>query len=86
MTGSIKYKIRPLLDAIVSSFRSVYTPKQHISIDDTMIGFKGRLSWVQYMPKKPTKWGIKAWGLADGSNGYVWNFKLYTGKTTLTCT
>ena len=32
------------------------------------------------MPKKPHKWGVKAWVLADSSSGYVWNWKLYTGK------
>ena len=34
------------------------------------------------MPKKPTKWGMKAWVLADSTNGYVYNWKLYTGKET----
>ena len=41
------------------------------------------LSWIQYMPKKPTKWGMKAWCLADSNNGYIWNLKIYTGKTRL---
>ena len=45
-----------------------------------MIGFKGRLFFLQYLPKKPQKWGIKACVLADSSNGYTWNWKLYTGK------
>ena len=45
-----------------------------------MISFKGRLSFLQYMPKKPVKWGMKAWALADSTSGYTWNFKLYTGK------
>ena len=76
-----QYKIRPFLDMIVKSYQTIYIPHQHISIDETMIGFKGRLAWVQYMPKKPTKWGIKAWVLADSENGYVWNFKLYTGDS-----
>ena len=73
------YKIRPLLECITQAFRSVYTPRQNLSIDETIISFKGRLSWIQYMPKKPHKWGIKAWALADSSNGYISNFKLYTG-------
>ena len=64
------YKIRPLLECITQAFRSVYTPRQNLSIDETIISFKGRLSWIQYMPKKPHKWGIKAWALADSSNGY----------------
>ncbi len=29
------------------------------------------------MPKKPTKWGIKAWVMADSSNGYVSNLNIY---------
>ena len=32
------------------------------------------------MPKKPRKWGIKIWKIADGANGYVSNLKVYTGK------
>ena len=74
------YKIGPLLDKIVQSFKTVYTPHQNISVDESIIGFKGRLSWIQYLQKKPTKWGIKAWVMADASNGYVSNFKLYTGN------
>ena len=53
-----------------------------MSIDEAMISFKGRLSWIQYMPKKPTKWDMKPWVLADASNGNVYNWKLYTGKDT----
>ena len=30
---------------------------------------------------KNTKWGIKAWILADAKNSYMYNFKLYTGKS-----
>ena len=42
-----------------------------------MIGFRGRLSFRQYMPAKPTKYGIKVWMVADSGNGYVLNFDVY---------
>ena len=74
------YKVRPLLNLVVENFQSMYTPTQSLSIDESMVGFKGRLAFLQYMPKKPHKWGMKAWVLADAANGYVWNWKLYTGK------
>ena len=45
-----------------------------------MINFRGRLSFLQYLPKKPKKWGMKAWVLAESNNGYTWNWDLYTGK------
>ena len=74
------YKVRPFLDEVVAAFQSAYVPSCNIAIDESIIGFKGQLSWIQYMPKKPTKWGLKAWALADSENGYIWNFKVYTGK------
>ena len=51
------YKIRPLLDILLPSFKEQYTPKQFLSIDESMITFKGRLSFLQYLPKKT---GMKA--------------------------
>ena len=59
---------------------AAFVPNKNLSVDENMIAFKGRLSLVQYMPKKPHKWGLKAWVLADSSNGYVWNWELYTSK------
>ena len=74
------YKIRPLLNLILPSLRNCYTPHQFISTDESIISFKGRLSFLQYLPKKSHKWGLKAWMLADASNGHTWSWKLYTGK------
>ena len=45
-----------------------------------MIAFKGRLGWIQYMPKKPIKWGIKVFALCESSTGYTVRMKVYTGK------
>ena len=39
-----------------------------------MIGTKCRVPFLQYMPKKPTKWGIKVWMRADAKNCYVTTF------------
>ena len=32
------------------------------------------------MPLKPVKFGLKLWVLADGLNGYTYDFDTYTGK------
>ena len=71
------YKVRPFLDIVLENFKTNYQPYQQISIDESMISYKGRLSFVQYLPHK---WGLKAWVLADSINGYCWGWKLYTGK------
>ena len=48
-----------------------------------MIGTKGHLSFLQYMPKKPTKWGIKVWVCSESKMGYIHKFQVYTGKGTV---
>lgn len=53
-----------------------------MSIDEAMIRYKGRVFFRQYMPKKPIKWGIKVWTIADSRNGYVSNFAVYLGKAS----
>ncbi|GFN85102.1 PiggyBac transposable element-derived protein 4-like [Plakobranchus ocellatus] len=39
-------------------------------MDEAMEGFKGRLSFKQYMPAKPTQWGIKVWTVSDTCMGF----------------
>jgi len=73
-------KIRPLLEYLETRFSVVFTPGQDLAVDEAMIKFQGRSSFKQYMPKKPTKRGIKVWVLADSTNGYFSRLQIYTGK------
>ena len=68
------------MDPLIKNFQKVFVPQKQLSIDEAMISYKGRLSFLQYLPKKPRKWGMKAWALADSNLGYIWNWKLYCGK------
>ena len=70
------YKVRPILSHFNAKIQELYKPTKHISVDEGMIGFKGRLSFHQYMPAKPTKYGIKVWMAADASNGFVVNHEV----------
>ena len=49
-------------------------------MDEARIGFKWWFFLKQYLPGKPTKWGIKAWGIADSSNAYLTKCDIYKGK------
>ena len=74
------FKLRPILDPLICHFQMSCILSKEVSIDESMIGFKGRLGFIQYMPKKPTKWGLKAFVLVDAHTGYMYNWHLYTGK------
>ena len=53
------YLIRPLLSRVNNLRLKDYSPHREFSIDEAIIKFRGRLGFRQYMPAKPTKYGIK---------------------------
>ena len=67
-------------DPLLMNFQAAYVLRRDLSLDEAMIGFKGRLGFIQYLPKKPQKWGMKAFVLADSITGYTYRWRLYTGS------
>ena len=53
------WKIRPVIEAIVTACRTNYRPHREQAIDEAMVAFKGRSSLKQYLPMKPVKRGFK---------------------------
>ena len=39
-----------------------------------------RLEFRQYLPAKPTKWGVKVWVLVESDTGYLSKFQVNTGR------
>ena len=73
------YKLRPLMDKVQHLYTEIYCPHKELSVDETIIKFKGALQFLQYLPDKPTKWGIKLWSLCDARTGYLLKFMVYLG-------
>ena len=78
--GDKLVKIRWFVDFLNEQFQSVYVPYGTYTVDESMIQFKGRLGFRQYLPAKPIKWGIKVWVLAESDTGYLSKFQVYTGR------
>ena len=45
-------KIQPLIELLLPRFRNNYVPKKNIVIDESFLGLKGRLLFVQYISTK----------------------------------
>ena len=74
------WKIQPLITVLQQTCYQMYSPHIQLSIDESMIGTKCRLSFLQYIKNKPVKWGVKVCVCSDSVNGYICSFKIYTGK------
>lgn len=63
------HKVKPIVELLNASSRSIYKPSGVVTVDESMIPFKGRYALKQYMPNKPVKWGYKVWCLCDSYTG-----------------
>ncbi|GFT11542.1 piggyBac transposable element-derived protein 4 [Trichonephila clavipes] len=76
-------KIWPVLKYLTIRFKEVVTPDRDVTIDESLMLFKERLGWKQYMPLKRSRLGIKSYMLCESKSGYVWSLIIYTRKDTL---
>lgn len=74
------HKVRHLNDLIIKQSQAAHYPSQHLTVDEAMVGSKGRSGLRQFLPNKKVTTGIKIWVLAECSTGYVYNFEVYEGK------
>ena len=57
----------------------MYEPGEYLVIDESMVPWRGRLVFCQYMPGKRHKYGIKIFKLCT-PEGYTSNILIYSGK------
>ena len=72
--------IRKIWDKFVANCASLYTPYEYCTVDEQLLGFRGRCPFRVYMVSKPDKYGIKIVMLNDAKTFYLLNATPYTGK------
>ncbi|CAL1300060.1 unnamed protein product [Larinioides sclopetarius] len=76
-------KLWPVIKHLNARYQEIMTPERDVTIDESLMLFKGRLHWKQYIPLKRSRFGIKSFMLCESKSGYVYQFIIYTGKDTL---
>ncbi|XP_068094453.1 piggyBac transposable element-derived protein 4-like [Hyperolius riggenbachi] len=74
-------KIWEVYQLVVENLRNTYVPDRDISVDESLMAYMGRLSWIQYIAER-ARFGVKSYLLCEAATGYIWNAILYTGKGT----
>lgn len=54
--------VRYVWELFVKQCRTVMVPELDVTIDEQLLAFRGRCNFIQYMPSKPAKYGIKFFG------------------------
>ena len=72
--------IRYILDEFVQNCKNIYCLSEFLTIDETLVPFRGRCSFIQYISSKPATYGIKIFALCDAKTYFTGNLKVYCGK------
>jgi Transposase IS4/DDE_Tnp_1-like zinc-ribbon len=77
--GDRLQKIRPFLTKVQTLFRENYQPQREVCVDESLVLYKGRLKFKQYIKSKRARFGVKIFN-ACSSDGYLYNFEIYSGQ------
>jgi hypothetical protein len=61
------FKIRPVIDTLITLFQDVYSPEEQLTIDEAICPFRGLIFFRVYIEGKPHKYGQKQLCLQPGS-------------------
>jgi len=76
--GNHLFKLDVVLDEIRTNFKAGMVPFQNIVIDESLVLWKGRLSFKQFIKSKRHRFGIKLFVLCDVETDFI----IYTGAET----
>lgn len=76
------FKINKIQLYLKKKFKTTIDPERDLSLDESLMLFKGRLGWKQYLTLKRSRFGIKIYMIFESNSGYVWDFIIYTGHGT----
>ena len=71
---------RYIWDLFISNCKKWCTPHECVAIGEQLVAFKGRCKFLQYIPTKPGKYGIKIFWLCDLTTKYGFVGTVYIGR------
>lgn len=73
------YKVSALVNLVIRNSQNAFYPQEALSLDESLLMFRGRLKFRVYIKNKKSRYGIKFYELCS-SDGYVLNIEIYKGK------
>ena len=67
-------------EIFLKNIRRVYIPNESITVDEQLVGYRGRIPGRTYMPSKPRKYGLKIFWACESSTGYALNAMAYGSR------
>ncbi|KAF9424426.1 hypothetical protein HW555_000565 [Spodoptera exigua] len=74
------FKIQPVIDFLNTAFQDLYNLNRNVSLDESLLQWKGWLDTNQLIPNKAATVGIKTYEICESETGYLWRFEIHAHK------
>ena len=72
--------IREVWETFNSNLRNIYIPNEALTVDEQLVGYRGKIPGRTYMPSKPRKYGVKFFWLCEATTGFALKGVIYSGR------
>lgn len=72
--------VSEIWEPFIQGLRRLYIPGFALTVDEQLLGYRGRVPGRTYMPAKPRKYGLKIFWLCEAGTGFALNGMIYTGR------
>lgn len=72
--------VRKVWDEFIENCGRLYIPRDNLTVDEQLLGFRGNCPFRMYIPNKPAKYGIKLVLICDSTTKYMLGAIPYLGK------
>ena len=82
LAGDRLRKLRPVVDVLAKTFKTVYVPEKEVCVDESLFRYRGRHHAIQFNPSKRARFGLKAYKLCQSCGpaaGYTSAMRMYMG-------
>ncbi|GBP38809.1 PiggyBac transposable element-derived protein 4 [Eumeta japonica] len=74
------FKVQPLISYLNLKFSSLYDLSRNISLDESLVQWRGWLCFKQFIKNKAAAVGIKTYEVCESDTGYLWRFEVHADK------
>ena len=72
--------IRSMFDEFIGNSKNTYSLSEFITVNEKLQSFRRKCSFIQYIPNKSAKYGLKLFLLTDAKTFLTSNMEIYCGK------
>ena len=76
------YKVKEFQDMLEARYKTLYTPGENLSSDESLISAFGRMKFKVQIITESARYGIKVYVITDAVTSFVLKVFIYTGSST----